>query len=139
MAEKTKCEIHLHFDLSDNLERQAYELLTTQSTPRKRSEFLVSVISAYQNNIEIAKLIAEILAQGGSTKFNSLLPGQQPIKRKRGRPPKNPSPPIPQASETQVVLPPAKNEPAPKKQTQPAEAGEDNSNELLGEILSTFG
>ena len=145
MKQAQKKEIHLQFDLDDERQRQAYELLMEKSSSRKRTDFISDAILATHNNSEIARLMADIIASelkaGRKPAQNASLSGDPTTvsRRPRGRPRKNPIETVETIPAPQPVLSPAVEKAAAiTEQSKPA-VGEDKNNILLDEILSAFG
>lgn len=142
MKVSQKKDIHLVFNLDDERQSKALEIFIAQSTPRKRTEFVANAILAYQNNAEIARMVAsEIIRNSGGTrhpiaKSASVTPAGK-TGRPRGRPPKQ-RPALPQTP------PPTENSLSSATQasgmsTQPLRQADKDNQDLLKEIMESFG
>ena len=137
-----KIDVHLLFNMEDERHRTAYELFLNQSSPRKRSDFIIDAILAYQNNAEIAKLIASEIMTSGATKKpreprTTPASGKARTGRPRGRPPKNrPADTTPQPNPS-VGLTSAIAEAATPQQ--PAATTDVDNHDLLKAIQESFG
>ena len=132
-----KKDVHLLFNLDDERQRAALELFLEQSTPRRRTDFIVDAILAYNNNLEIARLVAA--GPSKKTAISSMQSAANSGKagRPRGRPPKQkpapdtiqpaPEPGLSSASRVEATSPQL-----------PRTADEDNQS-LLRAIQESFG
>lgn len=137
-----KKDVHLLFNLDDERQRAALELFLEQSTPRRRTDFIVDAILAYNNNLEIARLVAAEIKAAGPSKKTAISSMQSAANsgktgRPRGRPPKQkpapdtiqpaPEPGLSSASRVEATSPQL-----------PRTADEDNQS-LLRAIQESFG